>query len=46
MAIIPTLGRQGQEDHKFRASLNYTVRSYMKNEGDRSGEKREGRRDE
>lgn len=44
MDIIPTLGKHGQEDHKFRASLNYTVRSYIKNEGDRRGEKREGRK--
>lgn len=44
MDIIPTLGRQGREDHKFRASLNYTMRSYIKNEGDGRGEKREGRK--
>jgi hypothetical protein len=26
MPIIPALGKQGQEDHKFLASLGYIVR--------------------
>lgn len=47
MAILPTLARLRQEDHKFRASLNYTVRSFskMRERGEGKREKK-GRRNE
>jgi hypothetical protein len=31
MVIIPALGRLRQKDCKFKASLGYTVRSFLKN---------------
>jgi hypothetical protein len=29
ISVIPTFRRQGQEDPEFKASLGYTVRSYL-----------------